>query len=965
MKNNLTRRLTAAAVAAAAAVTLWAPATAASAMVGGEGVTAAAPASVDMVDADATPETRSLFAYLRDLDDQGVLFGHQEDLYFGSSFEEQDGWSSDVLSATGDHPAVIGFDTLETAGMSQAERDEKALLLAGNIRQAHDVGAISTMTVHLENLATGGDFYDTTGDPLRSVLPGGAHHEQLRAYLDRFAVTARNAVDADGAAIPIIFRPWHENGGSWFWWGAAFGTPGEYAELFRFTVEYLRDVKDVHNLLYAFSPGGGFGGDAATYLRTYPGDDFVDVLGYDTYDDTGASQGFLDGLTADLAMLGDLAEQRGKISAFTEFGISGGVRPDGENSNVNWYTDVLDAIGSNPSAARTAYMLTWANYGGDSAAYTPVTGEMLPDFQAYHADPATLFADDLPEAWDGDTSAVRSGVAHLASPADGARVVAGPIALRASVTGYDVDRVTVTIDGASAGGEIELVAPAEGDMWWTGTWDAPQQDFDNTTRLLTLHVYSGGSEATSVDSHVVLGPEPSLAPGVVDDFENYADSAALSRSWVPQNVNHVELVHAADGAAVGDGAAAMRIGYSFASQTYTGIGRRIQGDWSGFSDFQAWIDPDGSGNKLVLQVVADGVAFEAYPSLTLDDPYLATIPFADWRPAPWDTANAERRLDPETLRNVTQFSVFINAADGGATDGGIVIDGLRAVAGDPPAPVYPDVPRTHADYDAVQWLHDSVIDLAGGNGRFLPNRKLGRIELAEVLAAYRPDAQSPGPAPSGIATRADVAGALWHLAGEPAAPDGVGFDDVDSSDPEAVAVAWVTSAGVIDPIADDRFAPSRPVSRIELARWLFRFDAVRGIEPPTVLFDFEDGAQGWQTNGAGTVSAVDGRLLLDLPSADWSGSFGGWDLEGKTALRIELTSTTGTQIRTALQLGPGWTWCEAAAVGPVEGSHTGVDAVVIDLTTLSDACRGLLGEVRGINLSLDPGHHEIESISAD
>lgn len=83
-------------------------------------------AEVDLVDPDATPETRSLFAYLRDIDAEGVLFGHQEDLYFGGSFPAQDGTSSDTLTATGDHPAVIGFDTLETAGMPLAEREAKA-----------------------------------------------------------------------------------------------------------------------------------------------------------------------------------------------------------------------------------------------------------------------------------------------------------------------------------------------------------------------------------------------------------------------------------------------------------------------------------------------------------------------------------------------------------------------------------------------------------------------------------------------------------------------------------------------------------------------------------------------------------------------------------------------------------------------------------------------------------------------
>lgn len=959
MKNKMKYRLTAT-MAAVIAATLCAPATA--------GTAAAnemeASAIVDLADADATPETESLFAYLRDIGGQGVLFGHQEDLYFGSSFDQQDGRSSDVLTATGDHPAVIGFDTLETAGMAPAEREAKAIVLAENIRQAHDVGAISTMSVHLENLATGGDFYDTTGDPLRAVLPGGSHHDELRAYLDRFATTAQHAVDEDGKPIPIIFRPWHENAGSWFWWGAAFGTPGEYAELFRFTVEYLRDVKDVHNLLYAFSPGGGFGGDEATYLRTYPGDDFVDVLGYDTYDDTGASPAFLDSLVADLAMLGDLAAERGKISAFTEFGISGGVHPDGENKNVAWFTDVLNAIKSNPSSARTSFMLTWANYGGSSAPYTPVTGEMLPDFLAYHADDSTIFSDDLEAVYDRVTTSVASAVTHLASPADGARVSSGPVELRASVTGSDADRVSVTVDADGSGGEIQLAAPVDGAMWWTGVWNPPEGDFDNSTRLLTVRVYSGESEVSSAESLVILGPEPTLAPGVVDDFENYADETALGRTWVPQNVNKLELVRTDSGGVVGSGDSAMRMAYSFSSQSYTGIGRQIQADWSPFGDFTAWIDPDGSNNKLVLQIVAGGVAFEAYPSLAGDEPYQATIPFADWRPAPWDTANADRRLDEETLRSVTQFSVFINAVDGAAIEGSIVLDELRAVPGTPPAPVYPDVPLDHPDYDAVDWLHDEVIDLASSNGRFLPRRPVSISDLAAVLEAYRPGAGGSLGSAGGAANRGEFAVALWRIAGQPAPAVAGTFADVEDSDPQASAVAWVTEAGVVEPVADDRFGPSRPVTRVELARWLFKFDKVPGTEPPVVLFDFEADVQGWHTNGAGSVSAADGKLVLDMPSADWIGSFGGWNLAGKTTLRIDLPSTSGTEIGTALQLGSGWNWCEAATVAKTAGPRTGDNAIVIDLTSMSQQCQDLLGEVRGINLHLDAGKHEIEMITA-
>lgn len=915
-----------------------------------------ATATVDLVDADATNETRSLFSYLSDVRGQGILFGHQHTTDYGESFESRDGVQSDVFAATGDYPAIFGFDTLiiegrERPGESTAPREENARTLAGSIIEADRLGGIATLSAHVENFATGGDFYDTSGDALRAVLPGGANHRDLVAYLDLIAIAATEAVDSDGNAIPIIFRPWHENAGSWFWWGASFGSPGEYRELFRFTVEYLRDVKGVHNLLYAFSPGGGFGGNAEQYLRTYPGDDFVDVLGFDTYD-AAASRTFLDGLVDDLGMIATLADERGKVSAFTEFGITGGVQPDGDNANTAWYTDVLDAIKADPDASRTAYMATWANFGGSTTPYTPTEGEMLPDFLAFHDDPYTLFAADLSGVADRTTSATPAApTAHLASPADGSRVTDGPTTVRASVAVPGADRVTVTVDGT--GEALELDAPSTGSMWWTAAWNIPAELLDNTTRTLTLKVFDDATELASIQSSVILGERPEPPLGLVDDYESYGDDTALRAEYVQYNSNTINL----RSAVVGEGSKALDLRYSFATQSYTGIGRTVSGDWSGFYDFEAWIDPDASGNKLVLQLVAGGVSFEAYPSLAGDAPYLTTIPFSDWRPAPWDTSNADARLTPERLANVTQFNIYVNAVDGGAASGTIGLDALRAVEGTPPPPTYADVPRNDPDHDAIQWLHDNVLDL--GDGRFHPRRAISTGELARVFAAYDPSFAAPT-----SARTVDVLVGMWLVAGSPTPATVRTFADVRAA--SAPAVSWAIEEGLVDPASERAFGAGR-TSRADLARWLFAADQVRPAADE-VLADFTDGAEGWavaswESNG-GLAVAADGVLSITAGTGgNWVSWTGTLNLEGRSALVLELPSTTGLDTKAALQLGSDWTWCETGYTGWVEGQHVGDNALVIDLATLSSDCAGMLNDVRGINLFFNEGNHELDSVA--
>ncbi|MDK6797490.1 glycosyl hydrolase, partial [Escherichia coli] len=86
------------------------------------------------------------------------------------------------------------------------------------------------------------DFSDTT-EAVSHILPGGSHSAVVNRMLDAVARVAQDAKRSDGTPIPIIFRPLHENLGTWFWWGATHASTAEFKELFRYIVNYLRDIK--------------------------------------------------------------------------------------------------------------------------------------------------------------------------------------------------------------------------------------------------------------------------------------------------------------------------------------------------------------------------------------------------------------------------------------------------------------------------------------------------------------------------------------------------------------------------------------------------------------------------------------------------------------------------------------------------------------------------------------------------
>jgi mannan endo-1,4-beta-mannosidase len=938
---------------------------------------AARAGTATVVDPGATPETRSLFSYLRDVRGEGILFGHQHTTSFGVTVgDPPDGTRSDVEAAVGDFPAVFGWDTLilegrERPGVLGAPVEQNIAVFADYMEKAHALGGINTISAHMNNFVTGGDFYDTEGATVTAILPGGPKHADLNAYLDTIATLADETRDADGHLIPIVFRPWHENSGSWFWWGAAHATAGEFVELWRYTVEYLRDTKGVSNFLYAYSPGGGFGGVDDVYLRTYPGDAYVDVLGYDSYDasTTADNSAWLTGVVQDLGMIADLADARGKVSAFTEFGLANGaLKPNGENLNLAWYTELLDAIHADPRASRSAYMPTWANFSpAGVGAYTPypATGdleahELLPDFQAFEADPYSLFADDLDPA-DVYGRAVETTehepFVHVVTPAGGQRITASPAVVRARLVDAEAGDAWFTVDDDDTRHPLAL----DDDGFLSAEWALTAAQLDNSTHTVHVTVEVAGSEPLTASSTVVLGARPVLAPGVVDDFEGYGDDAALR---------------------------------------YTGIVRKFAGDWTAFSDLSLWVDPDGSGNRLVLQLVADGVSFEAYPSLAGTDAQVVAIPFADWRPAPWDTANADRRITHEELGKITQFNVYVNEEPAaGVRSGSIAIDEIRATG--LASSGFTDVDASHPFFAEIAWARRAGIATGWPDGTYRPSARLSREALAAFLHRYTdPEFTAPATAtfrdvptshayfteiewlastglldgdpygrfrPSGTVSRATVAGVLHALrgTGEVPEPGTQTFTDVRPSYPGWAAIEWAAAAGVTTGYPNGTFRPDAPITREAVAAFLYRFDRLPAPPAESVpLFDFTDGTQGW--SGAGPVAADAGRLAVTSPLG------GGWfgvdaplgDLTGRTEIRMDVVETTGINPKLALKLGGSWQWCETAETGWTAEPRTGQDALVFDLTTLTEECAAMLDDVRGLNVYVNEGAHVLDTIEA-
>lgn len=305
-----------------------------------------------------TPKDQMVHRLFTYAEEGKIAYGHQDDLFYGHSWCLTD-WEndplerSDVKDVTGKYPMILGCDLGGIELGNEKNLDGVPFGLIRKAAQKHiERGGIVTFSWHPRNPLTGGDAWDVSSkEVVRSVLSGGEKMQEFRTWLQR----AADFIESIGPDAPIIFRPWHEHTGSWFWWGQDLCTTKEYQELFRMTWIYFVRERGLKNLLWCYSPNAPI--TPESYMERYPGDEFVDILGADFYefigpdgeDESGARfAGVIKDLLNTMTALGT---EHHKLIALSETGLEG--IPDAQ-----WWTEVLYPAIKDYSIS---YVLTWRN----------------------------------------------------------------------------------------------------------------------------------------------------------------------------------------------------------------------------------------------------------------------------------------------------------------------------------------------------------------------------------------------------------------------------------------------------------------------------------------------------------------------------------------------------------------------------------------------------------------------------
>lgn len=223
---------------------------------------------------NALPCVKNVMRYLSEISFKKVILGQHTQ----SRGQEE---LSYIKSVTGRLPALVGFELLSySPNINYLDTDEECMKEVsdnyGTLRNAWewaDKKGLITFTWHWFSPLGGHSksFFSkcTDFDSVKASEQGTKEYNAMLSDIDCMAGLLRPFCDAQ---IPILWRPFHEGEGDWFWWSA--GGKENLKKLWRILYDRMTYHHKLNNLIWVWNSPAADG---------YPGDDTVDIISRDMY----------------------------------------------------------------------------------------------------------------------------------------------------------------------------------------------------------------------------------------------------------------------------------------------------------------------------------------------------------------------------------------------------------------------------------------------------------------------------------------------------------------------------------------------------------------------------------------------------------------------------------------------------------------------------------------------------------
>jgi mannan endo-1,4-beta-mannosidase len=320
--------------------------------------------AIDPVNPNATPEARALLKYIQGLSGKYILSGQHN---YPATGEKNTLFAADYIGKT---PVIWSQDFGFSAEGDKDSYLSRPAIIQEAIRQ-HKKGAIINLCWHaVPPTANEPVTFQTpqgtdpaaplasvqgklTDNQFRDILtPGTELNKQWIRQVDVIASFLKQLQDAK---VPVMWRPYHEMNGDWFWWGGHYEGKYTTAALYRQIFDRFVKFHKLNNLIWVWSvdkplqPGREF-------IKYFPGTKYLDVLALDVYGNE-FKQSFYDGL---------MALSEGKPITLAEVGNP--PAPEILKNQPNW-----------------VYWVVWAGM---------TRGTSISDYEKLLANPRVLFLED-------------------------------------------------------------------------------------------------------------------------------------------------------------------------------------------------------------------------------------------------------------------------------------------------------------------------------------------------------------------------------------------------------------------------------------------------------------------------------------------------------------------------------------------------------------------------------------------
>ncbi|MBD5521193.1 MAG: beta-mannosidase [Lachnospiraceae bacterium] len=229
----------------------------------------------DTANPNASKEAKELLNYLSDIAGKKIITGQHTQTNPMEEIEY-------IKKITGKAPKLVGFELLSyspninyndasEACLTEIYENRDTLDTAMDLAKKSDV--ILTFTFHWYSPIGGRDksFYaENTDFDAEKILINGT--PERTAFFHDMDVIAKHLKRFCDENLPILWRPFHESYGQWFWWGTK--GPKIAGELYKLMFDYYTSHHHLNNLLWVWN---------CPLAEGYPGDEYIDIISTDVY----------------------------------------------------------------------------------------------------------------------------------------------------------------------------------------------------------------------------------------------------------------------------------------------------------------------------------------------------------------------------------------------------------------------------------------------------------------------------------------------------------------------------------------------------------------------------------------------------------------------------------------------------------------------------------------------------------